>query len=209
MLDKLALKNLMTPCSEKSIVEQIQPHILCPNECKCSIALGQQGPYGASTPHKKDEVENWMWMSTQPCLDGSNELWTNTKRLTSYLRLEQRWLLKIRPKCINTCINVTLVPTHRRIHAQKIRRASFLMRASWLPRRAKHSWSSAAFTGGYRSRTPNRSSPNPNPKGPKGPGQTQAPPDSTFSGSCCAPLCCYFAPFFHSVTTFLWGKKNR
>lgn len=58
MLDKLALKNLMTPCSEKSIVEQIQPHILCPNECKCSIALGQQGPYGASTPHKKDEVEN-------------------------------------------------------------------------------------------------------------------------------------------------------
>lgn len=42
----------------------------------------------------------------------------------------------------------------------------------------------------------------------EGPVQTQAPSDSMFSGSCCAPLCCYLAPFLHSATTFLWGNKT-
>lgn len=125
-----------------------------------AVKILSNGPSLELQTLKKEEKGNWMWLSTQLCLDGSNELWRNTHRLSSYLGLK----LKIWPKCNNTWINVTWTPTHMHRH-KKMDTHPFWCEstaASWLPCWAKHSWSGAALQGEYRSRTPDWSSPNPN-----------------------------------------------
>lgn len=121
-----------------------------------------------------------------------------------------------KPKCINTCINVTLAPTHRRTHAQN--KTSILSDASPKrppgfpagPNTVEAAQRSRVVTGQElpTGLAPTQTCLQIHQRQWEGPVQTQAPPDSTFPGFCCAPLCCYLGPFFHSVTTFLW-KTNR